>query len=339
MVHYLMVFVPIPFSESDRTNVAAWQHAATAIFERLTQAHATKVQRLSGGSINRVFLCSNQHNLSRLVLRLAPWTQAQNRRGARSWTELLHASGTGVVPYLATAPDGDPAPCFWMAMPFVEGTDLAKALPSMTTEQQNRLAETLFNRQNLAVPALAAYSHGDCGRALRPEARWPAHPSLGWGEYLVHEFTWRLKRIHKADCGPRIYRLLELVLEALKSRSELVVANEGFMYDIADRNVMVENGALAGIIDQDCVFFGDRLLAPALAWAALQATESTSNSAFVERWKMLEMDVPNSAARWQSVSLFCAGWIASQTGSVAQNGEACAWEPELAVRLLETALA
>ena len=315
-----------------------WLREAVLVFERITKAPLAHIERLKGGSINRVFSCTSTHG-EQLVLRLVPWSQKDNRRGAAEWTRILADAGTGVVPYTATARDGDPAPCFWMAMPFVEGTDLAKALPGMSAEQQRRLAHELFTRQNLAVPALAAYSHGDCGRALRPEARWPAHANLSWGQYLVHEFTWRLKRIHKADCGPDIYRLLEQVLEALKSRSGLVVTNEGFMYDIADRNVMVDKGALVGIIDQDCVFFGDRLLAPALAWAALQATESTSNSAFAEHWQTLEMDVPNSAARWQSVCLFCAGWIASQTGSVAQNGEACLWEPELAVKLLKTALA
>ena len=137
---------PTPFSEADRTNEEAWQREAASIFERLTQTPATRVQRLTGGSINRVFLCSDQHNPSnRLVLRLAPWTQAQNRRGAAAWTQILHASGTGVVPYLATAPEGDPAPCFWMAMPFVEGLDLGKALPGMTPEQQQMLAHMLSN--------------------------------------------------------------------------------------------------------------------------------------------------------------------------------------------------
>ena len=150
-----------------------WQDAAGLIFERLADAPLSNIARLTGGSINRVFACTAT-NRERLVLRLAPWTQAQNRRGAAAWTEILHANGTGVVPYLATAPEGDPAPCFWMAMPFVEGLDLGKALPGMGPEQQKALAHTLFERQHLAVQALNPYAQGDCGRALRPEARYPA---------------------------------------------------------------------------------------------------------------------------------------------------------------------
>ena len=112
------------------------------------------------------------------------------------------------------------------------------------------------------------------------------------------------------------------------------------MYDIGDRNVMVKDGELSGIIDQDCVFFGDRLLAPGLAWATLAATHATQNSAFVEHWMELELSQtgPNRKARWTSVQLFCAGWIASKTGSTAQNGEKCAWEPGLVVELLRTAV-
>ena len=336
-----LVSAPTPFSEADRTNEEAWQREAASIFERLTQTPATWVQRLTGGSINRVFLCSNQHNPSnRVVLRLAPWTQAQNRQGAAAWAEILHASGTGVVPYLATAPDGDPAPCFWMAMPFVEGLDLGKALPGMTLDQQKVLARTLFERQHLAVHALEQYAQGDCGRALRPEARYPAHEGLAWGKYLVHEFSWRMRRVHRAECGERIYALMQEILAQLMNRASLTVRSEGFMYDMGDRNVMVKNGVLSGIIDQDCVFFGDRLLAPGLAWATLSATSATRGSAFVEHWQELELSQagPNHKSRWASVQLFCAGWIASQTGSVAQNGERCTWEPELAVSLLRNAL-
>ena len=121
-----------------------WQDAAGLIFERLADAPLSNIARLTGGIINRVFACTAT-NRERLVLRLAPWTQAQNRRGAAAWTEILHANGTGVVPYLATAPEGDPAPCFWMAMSFVEGLDLGKALPGMTPEQQQMLAHMLSN--------------------------------------------------------------------------------------------------------------------------------------------------------------------------------------------------
>lgn len=318
---------------------ADWQREARILFERITQAPLAHIQRLTGGSINRVFGCTSIHG-GRLVLRLAPWSQKENRRGAAEWARILADAGTGVVPYTSTAQDGDPARCFWMAMPFVEGGDLAKALPSMSAEQQVNLADTLFSRQNLAINALGSYTHSDCGRVFRPEFRGPAHPGLAWGEYLVHELSWRLKRMRKEDCGTRIYGLLEEVLEQLKNRSGLTVSNVGFMYDIGDRNVMVDDGCLVGIIDQDCVFFGDRLLAPAFAWATLGALSTTQDSAFVEHWCRLELKAVGSgyATRWSSVLLFCAGWIASQTGSVAQNGERCAWEPELVVEMLNMQL-
>ena len=50
-----------------------WQDAAGLIFERLADAPLSNIARLTGGSINRVFLCSNQHNPNnKLVLQLAP---------------------------------------------------------------------------------------------------------------------------------------------------------------------------------------------------------------------------------------------------------------------------
>ena len=317
---------------------AEWQHEATCIFERITKTPLAHVQQCTGGNINRVFVCTSSNN-NRMVLRLAPWSQAINRRGAAAWAGILAQSGTGVVPYTSTASDDDPSRCFWMAMPFVEGSDLAKVLPEMTASQQRNLAETLFARQNLAVDALNTYAHGDCGRALRPDARRPQHQSLLWGKYLIHEFTWRLRRVRQEECGSHIYGLLEKVLQQLNTRSALDVPNVGFMYDIGDRNVMVKHGKLSGIIDQDCVFFGDRLLAPAVAWAALQASSATRDSVFVEHWCQLEWNAAgsNGEARWASVRLFCAGWIASQTGSVAQNGEVCSWEPNMVVELLEAA--
>lgn len=115
-----------------------------------------------------------------------------------------------------------------------------------------------------------------------------------------------------APCGERIYALIQQVLAQLMTRAALTVRKQGFMYDIGDRNVMVKDGEFAGIIDQDCVFFGDRLLAPGLAWATLAATHATRNSAFVEHWMELELSQagPKRKARWASAQLFCAGWIA-----------------------------
>ena len=95
-------------------------------------------------------------------------------------------------------------------------------------------------------------------------------------------------RAHQTECGERIYTLMQEILAQLMNRASLTVRSQGFMYDIGDRNVMVKDGELAGIIDQDCVFCGDRL-APGLAWATLAATHATRNSTFVEHWMELEL--------------------------------------------------
>lgn len=331
-----------------------WQQRAQDAFEQLTGEVCLHIKPLLGGSINYVFCCTGPKTV--LVMRLAPWSQADNRLGAARWATILSQAGTKVVPYIAQSPISQPAPFFWMAMPFVPGVDLGLALPGMSTAHQLALAQRVFEQQNMAVKALAPYVGGPVGRALSPQARYPEHPSLAWGPYLSYEMEWRVARLERKrmEANPplvcsrpaRVQLLMEQAMERLAVLSEHPGLNTppvGFLYDIGDRNTIVlPDGRITGIVDQDCVFFGDRLLAPVLAQATLRSLDYPADSVFVKHWLALEYAAQGVSAqniRVQALRLFCAIWGASQTGGTARNGQACPWDELIVVGLLEEALA
>ena len=148
-------------------------------------------------------------------------------------------------------------PFAYMILKKIPGRDLRYELPSMSRSQMSVLAERIVEFQRLA-------------RSL------PKKGGFGWvaiGEAGTHE-TWRgclgIDDLPGKCAGEGgLEGLAVEVAEAFELRSDYLesILPVSFLDDITTKNVIIENGALTGLIDFDCICYGDPL-----HWLALTET-------------------------------------------------------------------
>lgn len=86
------------------------------------------------------------------------------------------------------------------------------------------------------------------------------------------------------------------MLQSMRTPLEGTDATSQFIWDVAERNVMISSGRWAGLVDQDTIMTGDRLVVPALARVALELSgcpwAPLYEAAWLGRWGIEAYDRP-----------------------------------------------
>lgn len=142
------------------------------------------------------------------------------------------------------------------------GRDLNYELPFMSDKQMTRLAETLVGYQRKVGALAEGDGFGWVGIGSRG-----THQS--WQELIEAEKIFQFREAPQ-DIVSRISTLSKLLPKFQKYMN--AVRPVCFLDDITVKNVIVMNGELQGLIDFDCVCYGDPLY-----WIALTATGIVSD--------------------------------------------------------------
>lgn len=153
-------------------------------------------------------------------------------------------------------------PFAYMILDKIPGRDLRYELGTMRFEQMTRLAEQIVGFQQTVggLPQGRGYGYVGIG-ATGPHASWwdvPDHKAEerdAQGDEKIARWQDRVRRQKER---------FEPYLRSLPSTC--------FLDDITIKNVIVENGELQGLVDFDCVCYGDPLF-----WLALTATGIVSD--------------------------------------------------------------
>ncbi|MFE3187742.1 phosphotransferase family protein [Nocardia sp. NPDC059240] len=147
-----------------------------------------------------------------------------------------------------------------LVMSHIEGRDLRHELPTMTKSQMTALARTIVGFQRLAATLPA--TGGGCGY-------------VGIGECAERNWLDIVRRPNHdryADPLPTDAIALDRRVAAaieLASGYLTEVRPTCFLDDLTTKNVMVRDGELCGVVDFDCVAFGDPLFHLGLTAAAV----------------------------------------------------------------------
>ncbi|WP_309722545.1 aminoglycoside phosphotransferase family protein [Armatimonas sp.] len=201
------------------------------------------IELLTGGQANSVFAATFPSG-ERAVLRLH--SRTDGFAGTVHTIARLAALGLPVPEVLAS---GQARDFSWLILSWTPGVELRWALAGMTPEQQTRVAEQIVALQR-RVSTLPQGS----GFGFVP----PGTPS-------THATWWSLLQTH-----PR----LDEAPDDLKAYLQTVPPT-CFLDDITGKNVLIENGELTGLIDLDCVCYGDLLYWLALTHVGLVCDTAT----------------------------------------------------------------
>lgn len=206
-----------------------------------------------------------------------------------------------------------------LVMTHLPGHDLHRELPSMSRHELSKLAAEVQGIQGTVatLPVL-----GQCGYAGVGE-----HATRTWGDVVR-----RPNGFPYADPLPpdtaRLFERLHLALDDADAYFS-TIRPVCFLDDITTRNVMVDNGRLAGVVDLDWVAFGDPLLCLGLTAAAVTVAAPPTGRHYVdelirfadvgaEQRRMLEFyeavylvnflgaEWPHRGGRWRAIAAAAA---------------------------------
>lgn len=175
-------------------------------------------------------------------------------------------------------------PLAYLILTRIPGRDLRHELAAMSEPQMTRLAEQIasFQRVVMALPPGAGYGYvsiGECG----------SHSS--WWDVLLEQSWWDATQAG-ADIQALPHR--ETVVGEWQARvRRLVLRYEPslrrapptcFLDDITAKNVLVRDGELQGLVDFDCVCYGDPVF-----WLGLTAVGVVSDVGLRELFYVQEL--------------------------------------------------
>ncbi len=267
---HLMGTVPTSLAEGEAARIA----------RAVARSEVVSCERFSTGLRHWVYDVETAGG-SRLVVRLAHPDHRDELVGGVFWREQLESVGV-VVPGLVAVDLEAAQP--YMVLERLAGTDLGNVIDELDDEDLAGIASTVadFQARAARLPTAAGY-----GYAL--DYRSQLHDT--WFEVLDESIDRAARRIEAAGVvDPQYVRMARAGLETAKT-SFRDVSPRAFLHDATTKNVIVDRGAVTGIVDTDEMAFGDPLWAASLTRTSLLAAGRSTSYAELLLRQVADADV------------------------------------------------
>jgi Ser/Thr protein kinase RdoA (MazF antagonist) len=248
---------------------------ARVVIQRYLDTKATSVERFPTGLANYVFDVQTVDS-QRVVVRFARNREESVIGNAVAWSHLLRPSGVPLPNLLAHDVTGEVTGYPMMLMERLPGTDLGDVYLTLASFEKRQLAREIAQIQTrvATLPPGPGYGYASSydDRSLHPT----------WREVLAAILNRCRDRITNAavistDVVDRVERVLPEFQHYFDS-----VTPTAFLDDTTTKNVIIEQYRLSGIVDVDCVCFGDSLLTLGLTRMALLSRRY--NTDYIDAW-------------------------------------------------------
>jgi aminoglycoside phosphotransferase (APT) family kinase protein len=306
-------------------NRAPNTRAAIALVERRLGVAVDAIERFPSGLANYVYdvrLVDGR----RLVARLAHGADAQaTTRAAVYWNRLLRPRGVPLPQLLGwelRPPEGGP----YLLLARLPGQELGEVFPALSRAQRRALAGRIVAIQRAVgqLPAGSGYGFASSYRATDLLPSWEAVLRAE----LARAREW-ITGVGVVDVA-HVARV-EACLPAFSTYCA-TIAPRPFLDDTSTKNVIIHNGELSGVVDVDCLCFGDPLFTVALTRMALLSRGWETD--YVDDWlSLLDADVPQRAALEFYTAIFCVNFL-GELGQAFNRATPAPVDPAHVARLL-----
>ena len=277
------------------------EHIAASIVERRLGTPVVAVTRFASGLANYVYdvrLADGRQ----VVARLAHGAESQATvRAAVYWNRLLRPRGVPLPRLLgweARPPEGAP----YLLLERLPGAELGDCYPALSPLQRRTLAGAVLAAQRIVgqLPPGPGYGFAASYRACDLLPSWEAvlRAELARGQAWI-----AAAGVVSVEHAARVAARLPAAA-AYCAR----IAPRPFLDDTTTKNVLVLDGRLRGIVDVDCVCFGDPLFTVALTRMALLSRGWQTD--YCEVWlDMLGADAEQRRAVELYTAIFCVNFL------------------------------
>lgn len=201
---------------------------------------------------------------SEYVIRITDSSHRRNFQNAIYWQEKLLPLGIPLARFINSDLDGKYSPFLSLLMLRLPGNDLCNIYSQLTNNDKRNLALEMIKIQAATNLLPVASSYGIAGSYNENT------PYKTWYDFLSDKLLQFMEIIKKN--GVFDFNEIMPVISVFKNlQSEFhSVKAKPFLWDASERNVIVHNAKISGIVDVDDVCFGDPLFVIALTSIALE---------------------------------------------------------------------
>lgn len=235
---------------------------ASSIVQSMIGKLVLSVTRIATGDQNFVYAVKTKD--TEYILRMTNISHKNKFHAAIAWQKMLLPLGVPLAEFIKSDLDARYSPYPTLLMMRLPGDDLINIYSHLTDVEKKNLANEMVKIQALcaALPEGPGYGILDSYNDMSTEKTWYAFLSKKLELYKAHITKSAVFNPH----------LVAQVLNIAKGMEESfqTVQPRPFLWDASERNVLIHNGKITGIVDVDEICFGDPLFVIALTSTCLE---------------------------------------------------------------------
>jgi fructosamine-3-kinase len=238
------------------------EEIASSVVLSMTGENVLSSKRMTTGDQHFVYEVKTEK--TDYVIRMTNVSQKNKFISAIYWQEKLLPLGVPLAKFIKSDLEGKHSQFPALLMLRLPGNDLCNIYSSLTDLNKRELAHEMVNIQVLTNQLPDGRSYGIVDSYER------VTEDQSWYRFLVN----RLGLFDKIICENGTFTCGEVgkvisIAKDLENEFSTIRARP-FLWDASERNVIVNNGKISGIVDVDEICFGDPLLVLGLTYAALE---------------------------------------------------------------------
>lgn len=269
---------------------------ASSVVESMTGEEVISISRMLTGDQNFVFAVKTAD--SEYVIRMTDECHKQKFHAAIYWQKMLIPLGVPLAEFIQTDLEGKYSSFPALLMKRLLGNDLVNVYPDLSDSDKRNLAREIIRIQALATTLPEGPGFGIT------DSYEHAHEFKTWYDFLMQRLRFFEERVKNNNVfDPKKVSKVIAVAKNMSGDLKNIPATP-FLWDASERNVLVYNGKITGIVDVDELCFGDPLFVIALTSTALELEKQ--NTVYTDYWEeLLNLD-QNARKRLAFYRLFYA---------------------------------
>jgi hypothetical protein len=238
------------------------EEMASSVVEAMTSEKTLSSMRMTTGDQYFVFAVKTIN--SEYVIRMTAANHKNKFNSAIYWQNKLLPLGIPLAKFIKTDLDGVYSQFPALLMQRLPGNDLINVYSSLTDLDKRSLAQEIVKIQNATAILPEGLSYGIIDNYDH------ISEDKSWYDFLIN----RLQLFKDLITNAAIFDANQIskVISIAKNMEEdlRAIRSIPFLWDASERNVIVYNGKISGIVDVDDMCFGDPLFVLGLTYSALE---------------------------------------------------------------------
>lgn len=301
---------------------------ASSVVKSMTDEKVISISRMLTGDQNFVFAVKTAD--SEYVIRMTDEGHKQKFQAAIYWQKMLIPLGVPLAEFIQTDLEGKYSPFPALLMKRLLGNDLVNVYPSLTHAEKKSLASEIIKIQALVTKLPEGPGFGIT------DSYEHAHEFKTWYEFLMQRLQFFEEQVKNNNVFD--FKKVSNVIAIAKNIADdlKTIPATPFLWDASERNVIIHNGKITGIVDVDELCFGDPLFVIALTSTALELEKQ--DNVYTDYWaELLSLD-QKAGMRLAFYKLFYAAAFMRKHSIQTANSKKVMFDTELLNNIFQQSL-